>query len=158
MRFNEILSLESTLSAVQCSSKKKALEMISELAASSLNLPSQDIFEILLAREKMGSTAIGNGIAVPHGKLEGEGAKVVAFFLQLEEPIDFEANDNQPVDLLFALFVPEKECQTKKAILSLVAQYLLDKNIARQLRTATSNQELYQILINCQIELTPKDN
>ena len=158
MQFNEILSLENTLSAVQCSSKKKALEIISELAASSLNLPSQDIFEILLTREKMGSTAIGNGIAVPHGKLEGEDAKVVAFFLQLEEPIDFEASDNQPVDLLFALFVPEKECQTKKVILSLVAQYLLDKNVARQLRTATSNQELYQILMNCQIELTPKDN
>lgn len=156
MQFNEILSLENTLSAVQCSSKKKALEIISELAASSLNIPSNEIFDILLTREKMGSTAIGNGVAVPHGKIEGDDAKVVAFFLQLEEPIDFESCDNQQVDLLFALFVPEKECQTKKEILSLVAHYLSDKNITRQLRTATSNQQLYQILMNCQIELVPE--
>lgn len=156
MQFNEILSLENTLSAVQCSSKKKALEIISELAESSLNIPSNEIFDILLTREKMGSTAIGNGVAVPHGKIEGDNAKVVAFFLQLEEPIDFESCDNQPVDLLFALFVPEKECQTKKEILSLVARYLSDKNITRQLRTATSNQQLYQILMNCQIELVPE--
>lgn len=92
--------------AVHCQSKKRALEIISELAAKQLSLPPQVVFEAILTREKMGSTGIGNGIAIPHGKLEEDTLRAVGVFVQLETPIAFDAIDNQPVDLLFALLVP----------------------------------------------------
>lgn len=145
MQLSELLRLENTHCSVQCSSKKRALEIISELAAPELGLPTQDVFEILLTREKMGTTAIGCGIAIPHAKLENS-VPMAALFLQLEHGIDFEAVDNQPVDLLFALFIPEKECKAHHEILSLIAQHLSDKNICRKLRNATTDEELYKIL------------
>lgn len=145
MQLSELLRSENTHCSVQCSSKKRALEIISELASPDLELPAQEIFEMLLTREKMGTTAIGLGIAIPHAKLE-DGAPMTAYFLQLENGIDFEAVDNQPVDLLFALFIPKKECKVHHEILSSIAQHLSDKNICRKLRNATSDEQLYQIL------------
>ena len=147
MQLSELLRLENTHCSVQCSSKKRALEIISELAAPELGLPTQEVFEMLLTREKMGTTAIGCGIAIPHTKLENS-APMTALFLQLEHGIDFEAVDNQPVDLLFVLFIPEKECKAHHEILSLIAQHLSDKNICRKLRNATTDEELYRILTN----------
>lgn len=146
MQLSQLLRPENTHCCVQCSSKKRALEIISELAAPALRLPEQEIFELLLAREKMGSTAIGYGIAIPHAKLSDDHSEMIALFLQLEKPIDFESTDNQLVDLIFALLIPEKECKIHHEILSSVAQYLADKNVCRQLRNATSDEQLYQIL------------
>lgn len=146
MQLSQLLSPENTYSSVKCSSKKKALEIISELAAPQLNRDPYDLFELLLAREKMGTTALGGGLAFPHSKLENNDTPALALFLQLEAPIDFESVDNQPVDLLFALFIPEKECKTNQALLPTVAEFLGDKGVARQLRNAKNSQELYAIL------------
>jgi PTS system nitrogen regulatory IIA component len=146
MQLSQLLKLENTHCSVQCSSKKRALEIISELASPTLSIATHELFEILLQREKMGSTAIGCGIAIPHGKLAKPDAPISAYFLQLENGIDFEAVDNQPVDLLFALFIPENECKSHHQILSLIAQHLSDKNTCRQLRNATTDEQLYQIL------------
>lgn len=82
------------------SEQKTRLEIISELAAKQLSLAPQVVFEAILTREKMGSTGIGNGIAIPHGKLEEDTLRAVGVFVQLETPIAFDAIDNQPVDLL----------------------------------------------------------
>lgn len=106
LQLSNVLNQECTRSAVHCQSKKRALEIISELAAKQLGLPPQVVFEAILTREKMGSTGIGNGIAIPHGKLEEDTLRAVGVFVQLETPIAFDAIDNQPVDLLFALLVP----------------------------------------------------
>ncbi|WP_230433037.1 PTS IIA-like nitrogen regulatory protein PtsN [Plesiomonas shigelloides] len=145
MQLSSVLSLDCTRSAVHCSSKKRALEIISELAASRLTVAPQTLFEAMLAREKMGSTGIGNGIAIPHGKME-PGTTTVSVFIRTEQPIPFDAVDNQPVDLLFALLVPEDQCQQHLQTLSAVAKRLADKSVCRRLRTALSDEELYQIL------------
>lgn len=110
------------------------------------SLPPQVVFEAILTREKMGSTGIGNGIAIPHGKLEEDTLRAVGVFVQLETPIAFDAIDNQPVDLLFALLVPADQTKTHLHTLSLVAKRLADKTICRRLRAAQSDEELYQII------------
>ncbi|WP_340609615.1 PTS IIA-like nitrogen regulatory protein PtsN [Xenorhabdus bharatensis] len=144
---SSVLSSECTRNNVSCSSKKRALEIISELASKQLNLPESAVFEAILSREKVGTTGIGNGIAIPHGKLESESSdNAVGVFLHLEQPITFDAIDNQPVDLLFALLVPSNQCQVHLHSLSLIAKRLSDKNFCRRLRLAQSDEELYKII------------
>lgn len=146
LELNAVLNQECTRSRVSCQSKKRALEIISELAAKQLNLPPQLVFEAILTREKMGSTGIGSGIAIPHGKLEEDTLRAVGVFIQLETPLLFDAIDNQPVDLLFALLVPTDQTKTHLHTLSLVAKRLADKALCRRLRAAQSDEELYQII------------
>jgi PTS system nitrogen regulatory IIA component len=146
LQLSNVLNQECTRTNVHCQSKKRALEIISELAAKQLGLPSQVVFEAVLTRERMGSTGIGNGIAIPHGKLEEDTTRAVGVFIKLETPIAFDAIDNQPVDLMFALLVPADQTKTHLHTLSLVAKRLADKTICRRLRTAQSDEELYQII------------
>ncbi len=145
MQLEHILSRDCTKSAVPCTSKKRALELISELAAERLGASRQVLFESLLAREKLGSTGIGAGIAIPHGRIDDTFAPT-AVLMTFAEPIPFDAIDNQPVDLLFALLVPESECKQHLKTLSLMASKLGDKAVCRQLRLAGSDEELYQIM------------
>lgn len=146
LQLSSVLSQECTRSAVHCQSKKRALEIISELAAKQLGLPSQVVFEAVLTRERMGSTGIGNGIAIPHGKIEEDAKHAVGVFIQLETPIVFDSIDNQPVDLLFALLVPAGQTKTHLHTLSLVAKRLADKSICRRLRLASNDTDLYNII------------
>lgn len=150
LELSQVLSLDCTINNVACQSKKRALEIISELAAGQLNLPQQTIFETILNREKMGSTGIGGGIAIPHGKLSDDTPRTLGVFIKLEQPIAFDALDKQPVDLLFALLVPENQCKVHLHTLSLVARRLDDKKLCRRLRSAQSNEELYNILLEDQ--------
>lgn len=154
LQLSSVLNQECTRSGVHCQSKKRALEIISELAAKQLSLPPQVVFEAILTREKMGSTGtgIGNGIAIPHGKLEEDTLRAVGVFVQLETPIAFDAIDNQPVDLLFALLVPADQTKTHLHTLSLVAKRLADKTICRRLRAALNDEELYQIITDTEGE------
>ncbi|MDD1782222.1 PTS IIA-like nitrogen regulatory protein PtsN [Enterovibrio sp. ZSDZ35] len=145
MELKDVLKLDCTKSAVLCSSKKRALELISELAANELDQNPQKLFECMLGREKMGSTGIGNGIAIPHGRIFNSD-HAVGVLIQCAEPVEFDAIDNQPVDLLFALFVPDEQCKEHLTTLSLIAQKLGDKHVCRQLRNASSDQELYDII------------
>lgn len=147
MQLSEILTLDCTKSAVQCTSKKRALEMISEIVAEHTGQNSTELFECMLSREKMGSTGIGNGIAIPHARMHSSD-QAVAVLLQCESPIEFDAIDNRPVDLLFALLVPDAQCKEHLKTLSCMAERLNDKLILKQLRKAQSDQELYDIMIN----------
>ena len=147
MQLSEVLSLDCTKSAVQCSSKKRALEIISEVAAQHTGQNATELFECMLSREKMGSTGIGNGIAIPHARMT-DNDKAVAVLIQCAEPIEFDAIDNRPVDLLFALLVPEEQCKEHLKTLSCMAERLNDKQILKQLRHAESDQELYDIMLN----------
>ena len=122
LQLSNVLNQECTRSQVHCQSKKRALEIISELAAKQLSLPPQVVFEAILTREKMGSTGIGNGIAIPHGKLEEDTLRA------------------------FALLVPADQTKTHLHTLSLVAKRLADKAICRRLRAAQSDEELYEII------------
>ncbi|WP_119560867.1 PTS IIA-like nitrogen regulatory protein PtsN [Vibrio cholerae] len=147
MQLSEVLSLDCTKSAVQCSSKKRALEIISEIAALHTGQNATELFECMLSREKMGSTGIGNGIAIPHARMS-DSENAVAVLLQCEEPIEFDSIDNRPVDLLFAILVPEDQCKEHLKTLACMAERLNDKQILKQLRNAASDQELYNIMVN----------
>ena len=111
MYLNEVLSLDCTKTAVQCTSKKRALEIISEIAAQHSGINSNKLFECMLNREKVGTTGIGNGIAIPHGRMM-DSDKAIAVLLQCEHPVDFDSIDSRPVDIMFALLVPDEQCQT----------------------------------------------
>ena len=145
MELSTILQPECTTCATP-GSKKKVLELISDLAAVQYpTLSSQEIFESLLAREKMGSTGIGNGIAIPHGRLSNI-SQPVAVLIKCEEPISFDAIDKQPVDILFALLVPADQCEQHLSTLSSMAEKLNDKLIIKQLRKTQDESELYQVI------------
>lgn len=147
-QLRSLLNIECTKIEVHCSSKKQALEIISELAAIQCNLPPLVVFDAVLSRERMGSTGIGNGIAIPHGTLGVDIPQTIGVFMRLNQPVAFDSIDNQPVDLLFALLVPANQCKTHLHTLSLVARRLGDKNICCRLRAAQSDEELYQIISN----------
>lgn len=146
LQLSQVLSLQCTRQGVHCQSKKRVLEIISELAAKQLNLSPQVVFEVILTREKMGATGIGGGVAIPHGKLEEDMPRAVGVFVQLETPVAFDAIDNQQVDLLFALLVPASQTKTHLRTLSLMAKRLEDKTFCRRLRSARSDDDLYQII------------
>ncbi|MCF7353848.1 PTS IIA-like nitrogen regulatory protein PtsN [Vibrio sp. CK2-1] len=146
MQLNEVLSLDCTKTAVQCTSKKRALEIISEIAAQHSGLDSNRLFECMLSREKVGTTGIGNGIAIPHGRML-DSEQAIAVLLQCEQPVDFDAIDNRPVDILFALLVPDEQCKVHLKTLSLMAEKLNDKATLKQLRHAQTDQDLYNIMV-----------
>ncbi|WP_196229388.1 PTS sugar transporter subunit IIA, partial [Brucella anthropi] len=93
--------------ALKASSKKQLLQILSEKAAELTGLPEREVFETILQRERLGSTGVGNGVAIPHGKLANIN-KIAGIFARLETPVDFEALDDQPVDLVFLLLAPGK--------------------------------------------------
>ncbi|WP_394204428.1 PTS IIA-like nitrogen regulatory protein PtsN [Shewanella waksmanii] len=146
MELSTILRPECTTCATP-GSKKKVLELISDLAAVQYpTLSSQEIFESLLAREKMGSTGIGNGIAIPHGRLTNI-EHPVAVLIKCAEPIAFDSIDNQPVDILFALLVPSDQCEQHLSTLACMAEKLNDKFTLKQLRKSHDEAELYQVIM-----------
>ncbi|VFP82267.1 PTS IIA-like nitrogen regulatory protein PtsN [Candidatus Erwinia haradaeae] len=146
LELDVILSISCTRNDVLCHNKERALEIISELASQKLRLSQQIIFNAIQNREKIGSTGIGNGIAIPHCKLEEQKLQSIGVFIHLKHPIIFNSIDNQPVDLLFAILIPSQQCKTHLYTLSLVAQHLANKIILRQLRSASSDEDLYRII------------
>lgn len=129
-------------------SKKKVLELVSDLIEAQYpELSSQQVFESLISREKVGSTGIGNGIAIPHGRLN-QLTHPIAVLVKCSTPVQFGAIDNQPVDLLFALLVPADQCQEHLSTLAAMAEKLSDKQIVKRLRKAQDDQELFDIITN----------
>jgi len=129
-------------------SKKKALEQIATLISKQVpELDMQDVYEALIAREKLGSTGFGNGIAIPHCRLKGCDTPVSAL-LHLDAPIDFDAIDGAPVDLLFVLLVPQAATDAHLELLRQIASMLDRKEVRDKLRSASSNEALYQVVLD----------
>lgn len=127
-------------------SKKKALQTISTTLAQQLTyLEACSVFDSLMARERLGSTGFGKGIAIPHCRL-AQCIEIVAAFFRLTCAIDFDAADNQPVDLLCVLLVPEHSTDQHLTVLSNLAQLLNDQRLTNQLRAAESSAALYVLL------------
>ena len=148
---SDLLSPGRVLSKVRINSKKRLLELISvALAKKNRDLSSREIFESLCAREHLGSTALGNGVAIPHGRISGtEG--VEALFIQLVKPLPFDAEDGKPVDLIFALGVP-KECnEDHSKLMSHIVERFSDQQLLEQLRDAADANEIWQLLSNAQV-------
>lgn len=146
MTLQTILPPERTLIAVPGGSKKRVLEFFSTfIAQNTPSLDSQEVFSRLIGRERLGSTGIGNGVAIPHAR-SPHCKTPIAGFLRLQEPIDFDAVDGEPVDLLFVLLVPEEADETHLSLLAEVASIMNDAGTRAQLRKSESQQELHGIL------------
>jgi PTS system nitrogen regulatory IIA component len=141
----DLVTPNAIIPALKVNNKKQALH---ELAAKAAGLTGQNeraIFEILLQREKLGSTGVGNGIAIPHGKLPNLN-KLFGLFARLDRPIDFEALDGQPVDLIFLLLAPESAGADHLKALARIARLLRDADIAHKLRASRDAEALYAVL------------
>jgi|TARA_B110000046_G_C12834796_1_gene330970 nitrogen PTS system EIIA component len=148
MNISDILSLECVTLDIDCHSKKDALDILAKTIAGSDKATSQiEVFDCLCARERLGSTGLGNGIAIPHGRLKNS-KKTIAAFLRLEDGVDYGAVDKVSVDLIFALIVPEDSTDEHLQTLATLAGMFSDKKIISQLRKARSSAEIFSILIS----------
>lgn len=127
-------------------SKKRLLELLSNLmTADQPDISQLTIFESLCTRERLGGTGLGKGVALPHGRLRSNG-QILGAFARLQTGIDYDAIDQQPVDLVFALVVPEKSTNEHLEILAMLAQMFSDKPLREQLRLADSELALFDLL------------
>ncbi len=146
MRISEILTSERIICNVNLSSKKAALEALSRLiAGASIRLDEQDVFNSLLTRERLGGTGLGNGIAIPHGRLK-DGISTIAAFIKLQQGVDYDAVDQQPVDLIFALLVPEHSTEEHLQVLAQLAEMFNQPDFLTQLRREESEEAIYGLL------------
>lgn len=144
LTIENILAPELTLCRVAASSKKRALEFIAEQINHQDNTLSEtQIFNNLISRERLGSTGIGQGIAIPHCRLEGLD-HVVGVLMTLEESVEFDAIDNQPVDLIFALIVPKEATSEHLELLSQLAEKFNERSFCDRLRQCEDASTLYQ--------------
>src|SRR3954449_3285457 len=141
----EFLTPEAVLPALRVSGKKQALHDLSSHAARLTGLDERAVFETLWQRERLGSTGIGEGIAIPHGKLPGL-ERLFGLLARLERPIDFEALDGQPVDIIFLLLAPEGAGADHLKALARVARVLRDPGIHDRIRAARDANALYAVL------------
>jgi len=145
MGLDDLIRADAIIAALKASSKKQLLQIMAEKAASITALEERDIFETIFQREKLGSTGVGNGIAIPHGKLVTLD-KIVGVFARLQTPVDFEALDDQPVDLVFMLLAPESAGADHLKALSRIARLLRDGEIVAKLRNSYDTQAIYALL------------
>lgn len=145
MPLNDILTPASVFPALRVGSKKQALQELSARAAELLKRDEREIFETLNQRERLGSTGVGNGIAIPHGKLP-KMDRLFGIFARLDKPIDFEALDGEPVDLIFLLLAPEAAGADHLKALARIARLLRDPEVANKLRTTRDASAIYAIL------------
>lgn len=146
MDLSDLISPQAVVPVLKATSKKQAIQELAAKAAAVTGLPQRDIFDTLLQRERLGSTGVGNGIAIPHGKLVALD-KLVGLFARLEKPIDFDALDDQPVDLIFLLLAPEGAGADHLKALARIARLLRDSGTAQKLRATADAEALYTILM-----------
>jgi PTS system nitrogen regulatory IIA component len=145
MEIRDLLQPEAVIAGLKVTSKKQALQELARHAAAVTGLNERKIFETLLERERLGTTGVGNGIAIPHGKLPDLG-RLHGVFARLDKPIDFDAIDEQPVDLVFLLLAPEAAGADHLKALARVSRLLRDAATCEKLRGAKTADGLYLLL------------
>jgi PTS system nitrogen regulatory IIA component len=151
MLLEEIIKPDSVLCNAQARSKKHCLEILSELLVRSVpHIASEDIFERLIERERLGCTSLEQGVAFPHCRVEGLEFNIAAL-IKLSEPVDFDSTDGEPVDIVFGLMVPEEINASHQANISSIAGLLGDYELREKIRNATTSKELYDSLIDSSV-------
>jgi len=146
MKISDILSPERISCAASPASKKRVLQEIGALMLNAdASLTQGEIFDSLLSRERLGSTGLGHGVAIPHGRVDSA-TETSGAFIQLDQGIDFDAIDGQPVDLIFGLLVPAESTEEHLQVLAHLAKMFSDGTFCEKLRQANSNEELYTLL------------
>lgn len=146
MNLGTLLDLRAISPRVGGASKRQVLSVIADIASRSFNIPSEQILDALLEREAAGSTGVGHGVAVPHARIEGL-KELRAVFVRLEQPVAFEAVDDQPVDLLFALFAPKGANSDHLRALARVSRLLRQPDLREQLRQARTAEAIQLLLV-----------
>ncbi len=142
---NELISPEAINGRLEAGVKKQVLQDVAQFAAPLVGLESLNIFDVLWEREKLGTTGVGNGIAIPHGKLAGL-AQVQGFFIRLSQPIAFEAVDDKPVDLVFLLLAPADAGADHLHALATISRLLRDAHLCESIRRAKDESAIYRLL------------
>jgi nitrogen PTS system EIIA component len=145
MLLTDLVAPNAIIPALRVNNKKQVLQELAAKAAELSGQSERTILETLLQREKLGSTGVGSGVAIPHGKLPKLG-KLFGLFARLERPVDFEALDSQPVDLVFLLLAPEAAGADHLKALARVARLLRDPDVKRKLRDSRDAEALYAVL------------
>ena len=144
MGFADILKPDGIIHNLSARCKREALEIMAEKAAEIVDRPTAEIVDTLLQREQLGSTGVGDGVAIPHGKIEGLGS-IVGVLTLLEKPVSFDALDDQPVDLIFLLLAPANATAAHLKALAKVSRLLRDPNTRAALRGADSAESLFAL-------------
>ena len=151
MLLEQIIKPDSVLCNAQARSKKHCLEILSELLVRPVpEINSEDIFERLVERERLGCTSLDQGVAFPHCRVEGLDTTIAAL-IRLSEPVDFDSPDGELVDLVFGLMVPEKINESHQANIRSIADLLGDQILRQKMRDATTSNELYDSLIDSSV-------
>lgn len=145
MELNTILEDGAIVANLKATSKKQALQELARRAADVTGLDERSIFSVLMDRERLGTTGVGNGIAIPHGKL-AEVDRVYGVFARLEKAVDFQSIDDQPVDLIFVLLAPEDAGADHLKALARVSRLLRDQDTCKKLRATSDTDALYGII------------
>jgi PTS system nitrogen regulatory IIA component len=151
MDLSDLITPEGVNPSLRAKSKKQVLQELSAAAAGITGMPERDIFDTLLQRERLGSTGVGHGIAIPHGKL-ADLPKIVGLFARLDKAIDFEAVDGEPVDLVFLLLAPENAGADHLKALARISRLLRMPATVEELRKAGSSDAVYAILTEAEKE------
>ena len=149
MDLSDLIDVSSVMPALKANSKKQLLQLLAEKAAGVTGLAEREVFDTILQRERLGSTGVGNGIAIPHGKLPGI-RKITGVFARLETPVDFEALDDQPVDLVFLLLAPETAGADHLKALSRIARVLRDGDTVAKIRGSNEAAAIFSFLSQTQ--------
>ena len=145
MQISDLLSPEAVVASLKAKDKKQLLQHLADRAAQITRVPSARILETLVERERLGTTGVGQGIAIPHGRL-AEIKKISGIFARLDTPIEYDAVDNQPVELVFMLLAPEGSGADHLKALARVSRLLRNQAACDKLRKAASAEALYAIL------------
>ncbi len=147
MKISDIMTVNNISVAIKANSKRQLLQELAEKAAEITGITERTIFDIVLERENLGSTGFGGGTALPHGRLT-DIDKVYGFFARLSTPVDFEAIDGKPVDLIFLLLSPEGSGADHLTALAQVSRILKDEATCEKLRQAETREQIYALLNN----------
>ena len=145
MKISDLLQPSAVVATLKVQGKKQLLQELAARAAPLVRQPERKVFETLVERERLGTTGVGQGIAIPHGRI-ADLKQIVGVFARLEQPIDYDAVDNQPVDLVFMLLAPEGAGADHLKALARVSRLLRNQQATEKLRAAKSAEALYAIL------------
>ena len=145
MEIEDILSADRIFTSLEAGSKKHALQELAGKAAKQTGLEEHEIFDVLLERERLGTTGVGSGIAIPHGKL-GSLDELFGCFARLDNPVDFDAIDGEPVDLIFLLLAPESAGADHLKALARISRVLSNNVLCDKLRSTTTPEKIFSLL------------
>ncbi|KZM49981.1 PTS IIA-like nitrogen regulatory protein PtsN [Labrenzia sp. OB1] len=145
MDLSDLLGKDAVIADLKAKSKKQAIQELASRAAELTGLSEREIFDTLLQRERLGSTGVGHGIAIPHGKLIRLD-KLVGLFAKLKKPVEFDSLDDEPVDLIFLLLAPESAGADHLKALARIARQLRDTGVTQDIRSSSDAEEIYTLL------------